>query len=338
MITTPDIDENSGIPKYKQVMKLIISDIQFGIFRQGERIPSINETSAEYLLARDTVEKAYKMLKKEGIIKAVAGKGYFVAKTHLSNQLRICMLFNKMSNYKKETYDSFVNALKDKAIVDLFIYNYNLKVFERIVDENLNDYDYFVIVPHFLPGTVGVENVIKKIPPEKVLIIDKKIPSLTGNYPIVYQDFEEDIIEAMETGRELLKKYSMLILSFPRYRYFSREIAVGFSRFCKTWHFEHEIIDRIEESELKPGQAWVLISDEDLVYFIKASHRLGLTLGKDIGAISYNESAVKEILANGITTISTNHEKIGEAAAQMLLAGRRDKLKIPFALNQRNSL
>ena len=38
------IDHQSGIPKYRQVVEMIVSDIESGIFKQGQRIPSINET------------------------------------------------------------------------------------------------------------------------------------------------------------------------------------------------------------------------------------------------------------------------------------------------------
>ena len=44
--------------KIEQVMDIIKSDIEHGIFKKGERIPSINETSEEFYLSRDTVEKA----------------------------------------------------------------------------------------------------------------------------------------------------------------------------------------------------------------------------------------------------------------------------------------
>ena len=75
------IDEGSKIPKYQQVVDTIVSDIELGIVKVGDKIPSINETSEEYYLSRDTVEKAYKILRKRGIITAVRGKGFYVSST-----------------------------------------------------------------------------------------------------------------------------------------------------------------------------------------------------------------------------------------------------------------
>ena len=41
-------------------------------------------------------------------------------------------------------------------------------------------------------------------------------------------------------------------------------------------------------------------------------------LGKDIGILSYDETPLKEILAGGISVISTDFRKMGETAAEMI--------------------
>jgi len=66
MLHNLKIDSESEIPKYKQVVDLFVSDIEAGIFRQGQRIPSINETSEELLLSRDTVEKGLCLYEENG--------------------------------------------------------------------------------------------------------------------------------------------------------------------------------------------------------------------------------------------------------------------------------
>jgi DNA-binding LacI/PurR family transcriptional regulator len=61
-------------------------------------------------------------------------------------------------------------------------------------------------------------------------------------------------------------------------------------------------------------------------------------LGLDIGLVAYNDNPVKELLENGITTISTNHDEIGRIAAQMILTGDFKRIKSPFEFIKRNSL
>jgi DNA-binding LacI/PurR family transcriptional regulator len=90
---------------------------------------------------------------------------------------------------------------------------------------------------------------------------------------------------------------------------------------------------------LKNEEAFVLISDDDLYRFIKIcrNQRTGNS-GKDVGLVAYNDNPVKELLEDGITTISTNHDAIGRFAAHMILTGDFKRIKSPFEFVQRNSL
>jgi DNA-binding LacI/PurR family transcriptional regulator len=211
-------------------------------------------------------------------------------------------------------------------------------VFERIITSNLDNYDYFVIIPHFLPGSKSPAEIIKRIPRDRVLIIDKKINELLDKYPIVYQDFETDIFDALNMGYTHLSKYKQLNLLFPDNQFYSREIRTGFIYFCQSKGIPYRVFDELTCADLEPGNAYVIINDDDLVTFIKYARERGFQLGKAVGVISYNENPMKEILEDGITTISTNHEVLGEEAAKMILSREVSKVKIPFRFIARNSL
>jgi DNA-binding transcriptional regulator YhcF (GntR family) len=337
MLKNLKIDSESEIPKYKQVVDLFISDIEAGIFKHGQRIPSINETSEELLLSRDTVEKAYVSMKKKGILLAVRGKGYYVNQVNVSRKLKICLIFNKLSNYKRSIYYSFVKTMGVKASVDVFIYNYDPDEFEAIIDNNLNNYDYFVILPHVRNENANISEVIKKIPREKVLFIDRFLDELK-DYPVVYQEYDKDIQSALSCGLDLLRKYNRLNLVFPQAEFYPPYIVRGFRIFCQVHGFAFTIIDRIEDTEIHQGEAYIIVSDDDLYAFIRKIKQKNWTLGKDCGVVAYNENQVKEILCDGITTISTNHEEIGHLAAQMILTKKFEQIKSPFQFIRRNSL
>lgn len=337
MLNNLKIDSESEIPKYKQVVELFISDIEAGIFKQGQRIPSINETSEELFLSRDTVEKAYVYMKKKGILSAVRGKGYYINQANVSKKLKICLIFNKLSNYKRNIYYSFVRTMGVKASVDVFIYNYDLDEFQAIVTKNLNNYDYFVILPHVRNENANISEVIKKIPREKVLIVDRFLDELK-DYPVVYQEYDQDIQSALSCGIDLLRKYSRLNLVFPQSEYYPPYIVRGFRIFCQINGFASSIIDRMEDVQIQLGEAYIIVSDDDLYAFIRRIKQKNWTLGKDCGVVAYNENPVKEILCEGITTISTNHEAIGQLAAQMILTKKFERIKSPFQFIRRNSL
>jgi DNA-binding transcriptional regulator YhcF (GntR family) len=337
MLNRFKIDPDSEVPKYKQVVDLFISDIEAGIFKHGQRIPSINETSEELLLSRDTVEKAYVYMKKKGIVLAVRGKGYYINQVNVSKKLKICLIFNKLSNYKRSIYYSFVQTMGAKASVDVFIYNYDIDEFEAIINNNLTTYDYFVILPHFRNEKANIAEVIRKIPREKVLIVDRFLEELK-DYPVVYQEYDKDIQSALACGLDLLRKYQRLNLVFPQTEYYPPYIIRGFRIFCQVHGFEHSVIDRLENVEIKPGEAYIIVSDDDLYAFIRQLKQKNWTLGTDCGVVAYNENQVKEILCDGITTISTNHDEIGQLAAQMILTRKFEQIKSPFQFIRRNSL
>jgi DNA-binding transcriptional regulator YhcF (GntR family) len=337
MLKNVKIDSESEVPKYKQVVDLFVSDIEAGIFKQGQRIPSINETSEELLLSRDTVEKAYVFMKKKGILLAVKGKGYYISHVNVSKKLKICLIFNKLSNYKRSIYYSFVKTMGVNANVDVFIYNYDPDEFEAIIDNNLNNYDYFVILPHFRNENANISDAIKKIPREKVLIVDRYLDELK-DYPVVYQEYDKDIQSALTCGLDLLQKYSRLNLVFPQAEFYPPYIVRGFRIFCQIHGFTFSIIDLMEDTEIHQGEAYIIVSDDDLYAFIRKIKQKNWIPGKDCGIVAYNENQVKEILCDGITTISTNHEEIGHLAAQMILTKKFERIKSPFRFIRRNSL
>jgi DNA-binding LacI/PurR family transcriptional regulator len=227
----------------------------------------------------------------------------------------------------------------DNAVVDLKIHHCNAKVFESLILDNLYDYDYFVIMPHFYENIAEAYNFILKIPQEKLIVLDKDLTYVDKKYAAVYQDFKNDIVEALETGLETLKKYSKLILVFPKMVSYPVEIVTGFRNFCLQHNFDKHIINEIKTgTEVKPGEAYIVIEETDLVQLIKNCNIRRLKVGKDVGIISYNETPLKEILIEGITVLSTDHAKMGETAARLILENKQEKIKNPFTLILRKSL
>ena len=117
------------------------------------------------------------------------------------------------------------------------------------------------------------------------------------------------------------------------------EILLGCRNFCIDHHFEWRQIPEISrQTEIGPGDAFIVIEENDLVNLVKESRQLNLLIGNDIGIISYNDTPLKEILLDGITVISTDHAKMGETAATLILEDRKEKIRNPFTLIRRKSL
>jgi DNA-binding transcriptional regulator YhcF (GntR family) len=340
------INENSRIPKYKQVVDSIIGDLSTGKLKVGEKIPSINELSEICYLSRDTVEKAYKFLKERNIIVAVRGKGYYTSKSNHALKASIFFLVNKPSTYKMMIYNSFVDTVGIQANVDMFIYHCDETLFINSLEKSLGLYDYYVIMPHFrdenynhVSFTPQVINILEQIPKDKLVMLDNTKPGIAGNYSSIYQDFKTDIYDALKEGLEKIRKYDKIILVYPNKSAnpYPRRIVHGFQQFCREFDLDFEILDEIyEDMELLRKDVYITIQERDLVNLVRQVRSKELSLGKDIGIISYNETPLKELL--GITVISTDFKTMGETAAYMVLKNKKEKVKNAFMYIERNSL
>jgi len=334
-----DIEFKESAPKYMQIIKSLLQAISKGKLKRGDKIPSINQLSEEYLLSRDTVEKAYKHLIRDGVLISVRGKGYFINRVDIENTVRILLIFNKISNYKKQIYNAFVENMSRNVNIDLHIHHSNINIFRNLIKNSLGEYNYYVIMPHFYEKAEEAIEVLKMIPPEKLVLLDKDIDLSSKRHSSVFQNFEKDIVYALNEAIDLLKVYKKLILIFPTIIPYPKEIIKGFRIFCIQHTFEHEIIyDFHENSLVQKNAAYVIIEENDLVNLIKKCREQQLVIGKDIGIISYNETPLKEILLDGITTISTDHEQMGRTAAELINENRQAIVKNPFTLIRRKSL
>ncbi|MFI5124708.1 MAG: GntR family transcriptional regulator, partial [Chitinophagales bacterium] len=144
-----EINSERKTPKYLQIIDSINNSIKTGKLKKGDRLLSINELSNEFLLSRDTVQKAYDLLEKKGVILPVRGKGFYINRTDINTSYRILLLFNKISNYKKQIYNAFVQAMGSHAVIDLKIHYSNTRIFSNLLENHMHEYDYYVIMPHF---------------------------------------------------------------------------------------------------------------------------------------------------------------------------------------------
>jgi DNA-binding transcriptional regulator YhcF (GntR family) len=330
---TISIKNNLGIPKYKQIISSIEKTIEDGKLKKDEKLPSINKVCLEFSLSRDTVLQAYEELKKRGIIYAILGKGYYVKSTEISTKHRIFLLFEELNIFKEDIYNSFLENIGKEVQVDIFFHHFNIQVFKKLINESNGNYTKYIIMPTNL---VEAASVIKTLPVNDVYILDQTNPDLKL-YPAIYQNHLKDIYNGLLKGKSRLNKYKKIILIFPGFRE-PLGMKIGFENFCKDHNFSCEIISDFKNRELKKGEVYVIPTDRDLVSVIEKSKLQNLKLGSDYGIISYNETPLKKIVENGITTISTNFEAMGKILAQMILKGKKEQIENASALIIRNSL
>lgn len=332
------IDYQSATPKYRQLANGIINAIRHGSLHKDDVLPSINELSFMFEISRDTAEKGYKYLKEIGILASVPGKGFYISSTTLESTLKIFLLFNKLSAHKKIIYDSFVSTLPETAWVDFYIYNNDLAYFKKLLESKKDDYTHYVIIPHFVEGEEQAPAIIDSLDKSKLVLLDKLLPGVRGSYGAVYENFERDIRQALTEALPRLRKYKTIKLLFPANTYFPKEIVQGFLRFCTEQGFASQVISEIAHEELESGVVYISLMEDDLVILVEKILAQRFVIGQHVGVISYNETPLKKIILQGVTTISTDFQMMGQKAAELILTRSNEHVEIPFYLTLRNSL
>ncbi|MDP3435394.1 MAG: substrate-binding domain-containing protein, partial [Bacteroidota bacterium] len=101
---------------------------------------------------------------------------------------------------------------------------------------------------------------------------------------------------------------------------------------------QFEIIRNLLSKEMKTGEAYFVPSDRNLVRLVKMAAEKNLELGKDVGVVSFNDTVLKEVVAGGITTISTDFNLMGQTLARMIQERSVGKIRNNSSLIRRNSL
>ncbi|HNP32957.1 MAG TPA: GntR family transcriptional regulator [Flavobacterium sp.] len=328
-----NINNQSHLPKYRQIISSVEVAIAEGRLKRNDKLPSVNKISLEFSISRDTVLLAFDELKKRGIIYSILGKGYYVKSVDFSFEQRFFLLFDELNIFKEDIYNSFLKTVGDKAQIDIFFHHFNIETFRKLINESNGNYSKYIIMPTNLTGAASI---IKTLPKNDVYILDQTNSELS-DYPSVHQNFVKDMYEALLIGKEKLNKYQKLILIFPGFKE-PLGMVEGFEKFCREYSFENEIISNFEGRNIQKGEVYVIPDDRHLVDVIEQSKIQNLKIVIDFGIISYNDTPLKKVVGNGITTISTDFAMMGNLLASMILENKKEKIENKSSLIIRNSL
>ncbi|MGM0375319.1 MAG: GntR family transcriptional regulator [Bacteroidota bacterium] len=324
------IDSTSDVPKFRQLVEAVNNAISQKRLSVGDHLPSVNHVCNRYKLSRDTVFKAYSMLKDQGVIESVPNKGYFIAR----EVRRVFLFLDTFKAYKEVLYDSFIKNLPENVIADVHFHHYKPDVFRKQIEENLGKYAKYVVMPFDHPS---MEDTLNLLPDDKLLLIDWKIYA-KETHNVLYQDFGLPVLDELEKVLHLLRKYDRLIFVYPEYTNHPYETVEYFKKFCRKHHFKYEVLQDSNHFEIQKGVAYFSVSDRILGRFLEQTREKGLEPGDDVGFISYNETPMKKFIYKGITVLSTNFQMLGQKAAEFVSNDEPMKICVPTTIRVRESL
>ena len=309
-------DQKRGQTKIQQLVHVLSEAIAHGELTVGDMLPSVNHLSSMSGFSRDTVFKAYRILKQRSLVDSAPTRGYFVT----GGNYRIFMLLDDFSSFKEQLYQSFRSCIPESYSVDLLFHHYNHEIFNQLVENSLGRYSAYVVMNI---DNKGMEPVLEKIEPDRLLILDMGKPP-EGSISYVVQDFDLAVEHCLDEGREHMQKYNELILVYDENNTpHPPETVSAVKRFCLKNNLNFKNIPYAKGSGVKNGECWFTIHDSDLVEVFKRCRESGLKPGKDVGILSYNDTPMKEIAGGGVSVISTSFSQMGVFAAQFVKNRKR---------------
>lgn len=97
---------------YEQIVNQLKNAIVTGGLKAGEALPSIRSLAAELSVSVITTKRAYEELEKEGLIRSVAGKGFYVCEynTDYLREKQLMMLEKRLSEVIYEAKQAGLNC------------------------------------------------------------------------------------------------------------------------------------------------------------------------------------------------------------------------------------
>ncbi len=321
------------------IVQKIVSDlekaIQKGSLSQGDALPSLATLQNNYSVSRDTGIRVYKNLKARGIAVPVHGKGYFLQNRSITTKINLFLLLDSLSSYKDTLVKNVSEAVSEKGKYRIYFHHHNEELFYRLIEEAKGNYTHYAISPY--PDSSLVQKALQLLPNKKVTLLDR-CDGIPGTFNFIGQDFKKDVYDGLVKLSHRIRYYSKFIFVFRNPSHHPQELKIGFQKFCIQTAIDYEIVSKVAQKSIRPGTAFLVIDDEDLADVVTTTTQMDHELGKDIGLVSYNETILKEIVGNGITTISTDFAQMGKLLVSKLGSSKPYNIHNGSMVKERKSI
>ena len=336
------IQRKSTLPIYAQIVGQVESLIRSGQLKDSEPLPSMNALAEALDVSMETVRRAYKILRGRGLLRSSQGMGFFASAHDEKAPYRILLLFDRLTSYRTVTYRSFIAHLGKKAETTIHLYNHDMDLFEAFVQESVDKYDYYLIVPHFFnEDPARIRRIVSRIPRHKLIVLDREIEGLTGQFGSVYEASAEDVYDTLSANGDVLDKYRDIQIVMSQNSLYKSIILPAMDRAITGRGKTYTVTEGFSPEQMRRGRLFLIIAgpmDTDHFNLLRAARESGLVFGRDVGLISYNDCPENEFIGDGLACLSTDFAEMGRLAAEMIGRGRMERIHNRFRLIRRGSV
>lgn len=329
------VEGSSNMPKYMQIVNIILSDIENGVFKKGEMIPSINETSSEFYISRDTVEKAYKKLKEMGAVCSVRGKGYFVASSSNAQGKKVLLISECLGNETKYLYELLKTTLNRVEEAEVYIHTGNPDLLRKSIQTHIGLYDYYIMMSNPENYSEKMTEALELIPSRKLICIQNSLSSLQ-EVAARFNYEEAQLRKQLESMIEVFNRYDKIYLGTPGKVFFNM-LYVGILNFFLDKNIKVETFPDFDSMEVKKGDLFIPVCDEELYAILNNCSSKGFKPGRDIGVIGLTDSPLFEFIGGGITVLCTDFNQICRGVISVIRGEIKETVGVGYRFFRRAS-
>jgi DNA-binding LacI/PurR family transcriptional regulator len=323
------ISSTQRIPKYIMIAESLKADMERGTLSPGDQLPSFNEMTEQFRVAKHTIDKAHALLEKEGLVRREQGRGVFVEASKARQTGNIGLLLLGATQHDAYTSE-LVAGVQKQARTDglgVMLVDENVSLSRQNIDGILlfcNSYD------------VSTLKLPKRLP--RVLLLS---PAAGLNIANVVAD---DFSGAKMATRHLLqlghRRISFMLAAeydpysqqrLAGYRAALDEFGVAFDdRLCfyinkiipnaSDFLFGEEYMNRWLKSGWQKLNATAILATNDAGAFgiMKALNSVGFETPDDVSVVGYDGVGIGSGKSSPLTTIQVPLRKIGVAGMKLL--------------------
>jgi DNA-binding LacI/PurR family transcriptional regulator len=344
---------------YQTIINDIKNAISSGKYKPGDKLPTEYELAQIYNVSRITVTRATKELENENLVYKVKGTGTFIKDANdkpASNQFKFISV---IIPFKEKWFFDILSGAEDELkkwgyYVSYNCTNYNPKEErELIINLSENNAMGFIIYPSSTFANIDLYSslIIRNKP---IVFVDRTIelidaPSVTSNnfdagYNITKLLIDNGHIRIGFVGHNI----HLFNSSYDRYKGFCKALIdngieinsnylfddyiaeSGNKEFISIYKNPHSIesAKKVLTSMLsqKPQPTAIMaLNDVIAIALVKAAMELGISIPDQLSITGFDNLILQEQLPINLTTVAQHFDKMGAAAAKMLLT----KIKQP---------
>lgn len=323
-----------GLSKHECLVQGIMKSIDDRDIKIGDKLPSINTMVDDVGYARKTIVRAYDELKNRGLIESKKMQGFYVISKETNLTLRVALLLFAFKSFQEDFYNTLRNELGKRYQIDVFFHHNNISIFENIIHNIKGRYGKYVVAPI---QHSSIKPLLQNLSSNKLLLVDRYL-NLGSEYSFVAQEFEKATYAKLVDLLPDLRKYNGIVFIDDQVSHSPRGIRRAYQKLLNDYDLNGQYEREFVTGSVKKNVLYFIKNDSTLWYFLKECKEKNLVLGRDLGVLSFDDNVLKQIVFGGITTLSTDFNKMAKIAADQVKCGKQIKIILPLDLFRRNSL